>query len=79
MVSREKPENWLHRLKYELLNAGFDIKNLHIDLVPSVIVVVKPIRFLEGEVWNRLMAFLQGFGFHWDREGGAWKKGMTKS
>lgn len=68
--------NLVPRVKFSLLDAGFDIHSLDIDLLPTVVIVIKPTRFLEGEIWNRLTEFLRKRGFHWYREDGAWKKGM---
>ena len=79
MANREQFDNLIHRTKLELLNAGYDPQMFRIDLQPSVIVVVKPIRFIDGEVWDRLTALLQKFGFRWFREEGAWKRGMIAS
>lgn len=78
MANREQPDDLIHRTKLELLNAGFNIQKLRIDLHPSVMLVVKPVQFLEGEVWNRLMALLRGLGFRWFREEGAWKRGSIQ-
>ena len=71
--------DWIHRIKRELLNAGFDIQKLRIDLHPGFVLVVKPVQFLEGEVWNRLMTLLRALSFRWFREEGAWKKGVVES
>ena len=78
MANREQPDDLIHRIKFELLNAGLDIQKLHIDLHPSVVIVVRPVQFLVGEIWIRLMAFLRRFGFRWFREEGAWKRGSIQ-
>jgi len=75
----KQPDNCIRRIKLELLKAGHDLQNLRIDLQPSVIVVVKPVQFLEGEIWNRLMVFLRGLGFRWFKDERAWKRGMIES
>jgi len=74
MANDEQFDNLIHRTKLELLNAGHDIQKLRIDLQLSVIVVVRPVQFLEGEIWNRLMVLLRRLGFRWFREEGAWKR-----
>ena len=79
MGNREQHDNWINRIRLELLNAGFDIQKLRVDLQPKFVIIVKPVQFLEGEVWNRLMELLRGLGFRWFREDGAWKKGMIES
>ncbi len=77
MANREL-DNRIHHTKLDLLDSGFDIHKFHIILQLGGVIVVKPLQYLQGEEWKRLVTLMRALGFSWVRNDRAWKRKMIQ-
>ena len=75
----EKEINQIHDVRKSLVKGGININDLNINVELRSVVVIKPTKFLNGELWNRVNRVLRDLGYFWHSdEEGQWVRGALK-